>query len=237
MNCCTHDWLKGLDGAYDSADYRCVRCGAEHNGPDRPDRGPVPPPKRLSWTAHSHAEHLSKLSLDQLELRVVPDGSWLVARELLRRYRELEAKREADLVAAARPVLGTEPTYDELADLDADAYSSAQEADCAAKQSVYYDAARRALYLAGSASRQAELDELRASERAAQERAKELEDDLTQMRDLLSPDWQNQTELGGQVMLALKKARDEANQAEERTTTAEARVAELQARLLPGCER
>jgi gas vesicle protein len=119
----------------------------------------------------------------------------------------------------------------------ADAYSSAQEADCAAKQSVYYDAARRALYLAGSASRQAELDELRASERAAQERAKELEDDLTQMRDLLSPDWQNQTELGGQVMLALKKARDEANQAEERTTTAEARVAELQARLLPGCER
>jgi hypothetical protein len=78
---CLHDWLTGLDGAYDSADYWCVRCGAEHNGPDRPDRGPVPPPKRTLWDKQK--EELQALC---------PPGQ-----ELLSRYREL--------VEAARPIL------------------------------------------------------------------------------------------------------------------------------------
>jgi hypothetical protein len=144
-----------------------------------------------------------------------------------------------DLIAALTPrgyavvpVLGTEPTDEELDAIETEAHDAkiAEEVHPNSDSIGYLarkaanEAARRALYLAGSASRQPEIDDLRASERAAQERAGKLEDDLTQMRDLLSPDWQNQTELGAQVMLALKEARDEAAQAEERATTAEAEL-------------
>jgi hypothetical protein len=66
-------------------------------------------------------------------------------------------------------VLGTEPTERELLELFSDPLND--------------DDGRRALYLAGSASREPELDELRASERAAQERAATAEARVAELRD------------------------------------------------------
>jgi hypothetical protein len=93
-----------------------------------------------------------------------------------------------DLIAALTtrgyavvPVLGTEPTDEERKRIYVEAYlrdtSPSLPTLMAGPSEIEAGHARGtlALFLAGSASREPEIDELRASERAARERVKELE--------------------------------------------------------------
>ena len=68
---------------------------------------------------------------------------------------------------AVAPVLGTEPTAEELWSIDQAALAAVPNEASVHETNT---AALRALFLAGSASREPEVDELRASERAAAER-------------------------------------------------------------------
>jgi uncharacterized protein (DUF433 family) len=117
------------------------------------------------------------------------------------------AKACAERGYAVVSVLGTEPTDEEL---NRTALGSPGEA-------------RRALFRAGSLSRQPEIDELRASERAAQERVKELEKRQAATFGQLSDAQYSK----GRILEARIEWEKRATAAVERAATAERRLSAL----------
>jgi hypothetical protein len=125
---------------------------------------------------------------------------------------------------AVVPVLGTEPTDEDLRKLESDIWRN---------QSIL---ARRAIYLAGSASRQAEIDELRGEHDEWKERARDAEGKLEEICELVGPGGDESAFGRVESLLSERRATEERlraseRAAQERATTAEARVVELEAEL------